>query len=158
MAEAVCNAAGPGLPIVTTEANRATIDYPKLQAMEPVHNIAQVMQALRRQMAANLERLGQSGKLTGQAGPLAGTPSQRVQPTVRQAMARRIRSIDPDDPGFLEKAALVFVESVLLAEFGEKLLNDPEFRDLATQVQSAMISNSEIREDLQRLTQQIHKG
>lgn len=126
--------------------------------MEPVHNIAQVMQALRRQMAANLERLGQGGKLTGQAGPLSGTPSQRVQPTVRQAMARRIRSIDPDDPGFLEKAALVFVESVLLAEFGEKLLNDPEFRDLATQVQSAMISNTEIREDLRRLTLQIHKG
>jgi hypothetical protein len=123
--------------------------------MEPVNNIAQVMQALRRQMAANLERLGQSGKPAGQAGALSGTPSQRVQPTVRQAMARRIRSIDPDDPGFLEKAALVFVESVLLAEFGEKLLNDPEFRDLATQVQSAMISNTEIRDDLQRLTQQI---
>jgi hypothetical protein len=126
--------------------------------MEPVHNIAQVMQALRRQMAANLERLGQSGKLTGQAAPHTGPDLQRVQPTVRQAMARRIRSIDPDDPGFLDKAALVFVESVLLAEFGEKLLNDPEFRDLATQVQSAMISNAEIREELQRLTQQIHKG
>ena len=126
--------------------------------MEPIHNIAQVMQALRRQMAANLERLGQSGKLTGQAGPLSGTPSQRVQPTVQQAMARRIRSIAPDDPGFLEKAALVFVESVLLAEFGEELLNDPAFRDLAAQVQSAMISNTEIREDLRRLTVQIHKG
>ena len=126
--------------------------------MEPVHNIAQVMQALRRQMAANLERLGQSGKLTGKAGPLSGTPSQRVQPTVQQAMARRIRSIAPDDPGFLEKATLVFVESVLLAEFGEKLLNDPAFRDLAAQVQSAMISNAEIREDLRRLALQIHKG
>jgi hypothetical protein len=125
--------------------------------MEPVHNIAQVMQALRRQMAANLERLGQSGKLPGQAGLLSGVLPQRVQPTARQAMTRRIKSIDPDDPGFLEKAALVFVESILLAEFGENLLNDPEFRDLATQVQSAMISNAEIRDDLRRLTLQIHK-
>lgn len=136
----------------------AGVNYPTLQVMEPVQNIAQVMQALRRQMAANLERLGQGGKLTAQAGPLAGAPAQRLQPTARQAMARRIKSIDPDDPGFLDKAALVFVESVLLAEFGEGLLNDPEFRDLASRVQSAMISDTEIKEDLRRLTTQIRKA
>jgi len=126
--------------------------------MEPVQNIAQVMQALRRQMAENLERLRQSGKLAGPAEAPSGSSAQRVQPTSRQAIARRLKSIDVEDPGFLDKATLVFVESVLLAEFGEGLLNDPEFRDLVARVKTAMISNADMERDLRRLANQMRSG
>jgi hypothetical protein len=126
--------------------------------MEPVDNIAQVMQVLRRQMAENLDRLRRSGKLASQSQPLSSAGAQRVQPTTRQAIARRIKAIDADDPRFLEKATLVFVESVLLAEFGDGLVNDPDFRDLVTQVQTAMRSDAETEKDLRRLTNQMRSA
>lgn len=120
--------------------------------MQPVDNIAQVMQVLRRQMAENLERMRSSGKL-GAAQPAA--PAVR---NVRQTVERRIKSIDADDPRYLEKAASLFVESVLLAEFGDGLVNDPEFRDLVGQVQSALLADAELSGDVGRLAARIRQS
>ena len=119
--------------------------------MQPLDNISQVMQILRRQMAENLERLRGSGRLADAGAPPPATSSARAAPTLRQAAERRIKSIDPDDPRYLEKATHMFVESVLLAEFGERLVNDPEFRDLILNVQSAMLADAELESDLRRL-------
>ena len=129
--------------------------------MQPVDNIAQVMQVLRRQMAENLDRLRNSGKLKGAAPPAsAGSAGSvvRTASTLRQTVERRIKSIDADDPRFLEKATHGFVESVLLAEFGEGLVNDPEFRDLMVQVQSTMLADAEVANDLNRLTTRIRES
>jgi len=119
--------------------------------MQPVENVSQVMQILRRQMAENLERLRGSGRLADTGVPPPATSVARTAPTLRQAAERRIKSIDPDDPHYLEKATHMFVESVLLAEFGERLVNDPEFRDLILNVQSAMLADAELESDLRRL-------
>ena len=126
--------------------------------MQPVDNIAQVMQVLRRQMAENLDRLRSSGKLKGAAPPASAGSVVRTASTLRQTVERRIKSIDADDPRFLEKATHGFVESVLLAEFGEGLVNDPEFRDLMVQVQSTMLADAEVANDLNRLTTRIRES
>ena len=126
--------------------------------MQPVDNIAQVMQVLRRQMAENLERLRSSGKLKGAATPGPSASVARTASTLRQTVERRIKSIDVDDPRFLEKATHGFVESVLLAEFGEGLVNDPGFRDLMVQVQSTMLADAEVANDLNRLTTRIRES
>jgi hypothetical protein len=44
---------------------------------------------------------------------------------------------------------------VLLAEFGQGLVNDPAFRDLAQQVQSAMLADAELQSSLTRLAAQM---
>lgn len=126
----------------------------------PVENIAQVMQVLRRQMAQNLERMRGSSQPAGAAAPAPSPASSAPRPasTLRQAVARRIKSVDPDDPRYLEKATLVFVESVLLAEFGEAGVNDPAFRDLVSQVQSAMLADAEMGRDLGRLAAHIRES
>jgi hypothetical protein len=126
---------------------------PTLARMPPVDNVAHVMQVLRRQMAENLERMHGSARRPPAAGaPAAAAPAA---PSLRQAVARRLRSIDPQDPRYLDKATSVFVESVLLAEFGEALVNDAQFRDMAQRVQSAMLEDSALRDDLARLAVQM---
>ncbi|WP_420997912.1 hypothetical protein ACKI2N_032215 [Cupriavidus sp. 30B13] len=59
-------------------------------------------------------------------------------------VARRVLAIDPDDPERPRKAFRVFLESVLLAEFGETLMNDARFYQLVDDVQKHMESEPEI--------------
>jgi len=53
-------------------------------------------------------------------------------------IARRIRAIDVQDPQRRRKAFRVFLESVLLAELGESMINDAGFYQLVEQVQEQM--------------------
>jgi len=129
-----------------------------LFTMQPVDNVSQVMQILRRQMAENLERLRGSGRLAGSGVPPPATSVGGTARTLRQTAERRIKSIDPDDPRYLEKATHMFVESVLLAEFGEQLVNDLEFRDLILSVQSTMLADTELESDLRRLVESIRRA
>ncbi len=124
--------------------------------MQPIDNVAQVMQVLRRQMAENLQRMGNRGKLA--AAPASGASTAHAAAPLRQTVARRIKAIDADDPRYRDKVTALFVESVLLAEFGEGLVNDPEFRDLAQQVQSAMLADADLQGSLTRLAAQLRAG
>jgi hypothetical protein len=121
--------------------------------MQPIDSVAQALQVLRRQMAENLQRMRGSGKLT--AAPTAGASTTGAAAPLRQTVARRIKAIDADDPRYRDKVTALFVESVLLAEFGQGLVNDPAFRDLAQQVQSAMLADAELQAGLTRLAAQM---
>lgn len=121
--------------------------------MQPIDSVAQAMQVLRRQMAENLQRMRGSAKLT--AAPTAGASATSAAAPLRQTVARRIKAIDADDPRYRDKVTALFVESVLLAEFGQGLVNDPAFRDLAQQVQSAMLADAELQSSLTRLAAQM---
>jgi hypothetical protein len=74
---------------------------------------------------------------------------------VRETVARKIRTIDPLAPDFDRTAASLFIESVLTAEFGDALLNDPAFRETMRDVQHAMLSNESIRAQLQTLLREL---
>jgi hypothetical protein len=117
--------------------------------MEPVDNVSKAMEVLRRQMTENLERLRRAGKLPSQAAPKSAASPGATTQSVRETVARKIRAIDPLAPDFDRLAANVFVESVLTAEFGDALLNDPAFRDMMREVQQAMLSHEQVREQLQ---------
>jgi hypothetical protein len=121
--------------------------------MQPIDSVAQAMQVLRRQMAENLQRMRGSTKLA--AAPTAGASAASAAAPLRQTVARRIKAIDADDPRYRDKVTALFVESVLLAEFGQGLVNDPAFRDLAQQVQSAMLADAELQSSLTRLAAQM---
>jgi hypothetical protein len=65
-------------------------------------------------------------------------------PPGRSVIARRVQAIDPGDPDRRRKAFRVFLESVLLAELGEALINDPGFYQLVDQVQSRMQTDADL--------------
>lgn len=122
--------------------------------MEPIDNVARTLEVLRREMARNLEKLRREGKLSSSVSP-------RTQPTpprpLRNTVARAIKALDVNDPRFAEKASSSFIESVLLAEFGQNLVNDADFRHVMHQVGIAMLTDATLRADLQHLVQQLLK-
>lgn len=65
------------------------------------------------------------------------TPSRQAR-DLGALIAQRILAIDRDDPSRGRKTFRVFVESMLLSEFGEDLINDPQFYRLVDDVQQEM--------------------
>ena len=91
------------------------------------------------------------------ARPVVATPTAGVarskDKTAKRAksedlasrLARRVRAIDSTDPDAERQAMHVFLESVLLAEFGEHLINDPAFHQIVEGVYQQMLGNDELR-------------
>lgn len=52
----------------------------------------------------------------------------------------RVKTINRDDPQAGRKAFRVFLEAVLLSQFGEALINDPDFYQMVDEVQLALDS------------------
>jgi hypothetical protein len=75
--------------------------------------------------------------------------------------AKRIRTIDRDDPFRKRKAFKFFLESVLLGELGEEMINDPAFYQLVEQVQRTMESDDVLSAQIEEAGEvllQLHRS
>lgn len=109
-----------------------------MPGLDPTSQLA----ALIRVQVASLRRRQEvktpTGKRKPDTGGAAGTPD------LASLVARRIRSIKPDDPMREKKAFRVFLESVLLSELGQELLGDPAFATMVDHVQNQMESDPDL--------------
>src|SRR5690348_9858087 len=119
--------------------------------MEPVDGVTQAMEILRRQMAENLDGLKRTGKDPSRVATRPTVGSSAMSPSIPEIVARKIRTMDPLAPDFDQQASSVYIESVLIAEFGDRLVNNPAFHDMLSAVQKTMLSDETIRIQLQSL-------
>jgi hypothetical protein len=125
-------------------------------AMDSINGLNPVMEALRRQLAERSAKLDKASKTA------PGTRSNRSDrarststPELRQRVTGRLRALDPDDPQWEQKAGKLFLESVLLAEFGDQLLEDPGFATLIDEVNYTLQSQPEIRSHFSMMIRQL---
>lgn len=123
--------------------------------MDPISNLNPVLDALRRQLAENIERLRKSGKLAA-----GGRATRAEQPAagaegLEAALRRKISALDRRSPEGRSQATRVFVESVLAAEFGEALLADPGLGELLGEVSASLREDPEIRAQLDSLLAEL---
>jgi len=71
-------------------------------------------------------------------------PDGQPQKDIASLIAQRVSIIDPDDPQRERKAFKIFLESVLIAELGETLANDPAFYTMVEAIQQQMESDPEL--------------
>lgn len=76
-----------------------------------------------------------------QAEPLDGQATAAI---LEQFIVQRIRTLSADDPQRRRKAFRIFMESVLLQEFGLDLINDPGFQQLTDHVLLQMESETQL--------------
>lgn len=100
-------------------------------------------------MSNTLSPVGQLvAVIQAQLAPRAAAPLRQPRGAQRASKYRpeglasliekRVRQIGPDEPQCGRKAFRVFLEAVLLAHFGEELLNDPKFFQMVADIQTAM--------------------
>jgi len=105
------------------------------------------IQALAAIMRAQVRALGQPIATAASAPPVRGegkTSKRSRSEDLAARLARRVRAIDPSDPDAEGQAMRAFLESVLLAEFGEHLINDPAFHQIVEAVDQQMRGNAEL--------------
>jgi hypothetical protein len=110
--------------------------------IDPVYQLVAVI----RQQVATVR--GESPARNAVSGTKATAPRTGRQ-SVAEVISRRVRAIDPDEPGSRRKAFRIFLESVLLGEFGTDLINDPAFYRLVDDVHNMMESDAELRPRLE---------
>lgn len=69
--------------------------------------------------------------------------------------AKRIKTISKEDPKRNKKAFKFFLESMMLADFGEELINDPAFYQLIEQVQLKMEQDPQLSAQIEEAGQHL---
>ena len=127
-------------------------------------SIQQIVNVIRQQMtspvrpdsgtvATAMNRKPKSGATTDNQGE-----QPKTQRRLDQLISQRMAAIPPDDPDRRRKAFRLFLESVLLNELGENLLNDPGFSQLIDTVQLQMESMPETAATIQEATRLLLDG
>lgn len=102
-----------------------------------IGSVGELVAVIRSQLAV---RPGGAAPEPVRARPVKGSPAGSRYSDSRLAglIEVRVRQIDRDEPQRGRKAFRVFLEAVLLAHFGEELVNDPRFFQMVDEVQGAL--------------------
>jgi hypothetical protein len=107
--------------------------------MTSINASAQIAALIRSQVASLRKPSGPTGaKKQAKQGRL------QEERDIAGLIAQRVLVIDPDDPQRERKAFRIFLESVLLAELGDELINDPAFYQMVEDVQLQMEGDPEL--------------
>jgi hypothetical protein len=115
--------------------------------MNPVDPAARLAALMRSQVAALRRPAGvQQTSSSAAAKPRSGAAQQGAD--FASIVAQRMKTIEPNDPAREQKAIRIYLESVILAELGPSLVNDPAFSLLIEDVHAQMAGDPELARSL----------
>lgn len=125
-------------------------------------SVQQIVAVIRQQIAAPINKqAGQAASAaTGtprKAGSRSNTRSGKGS-VLSGLIAKRVGALDKADPDRGRKAFRIFLESILLAEFGDALINDPAFYQMVDDVQIQMEKNPDVAALMRQATTQLLNG
>lgn len=98
-------------------------------------------------------RSGMGGPVPAKTGRKARADGRGQEQTgMGRLITERIKSLDPEDPKRGRKAFRIFLESVLLSELGEGLINDPQFYQMVDKIQDTMERDPRILAAIEQAT------
>ena len=108
--------------------------------MSSIDSVQQIVATIRAEMATRIDSSESRalGKQLRQTKKTKASSQDQRQQRMTDLISQRVRSLHPDDPKKGKKAFRIFLESVLLAEFGEALINDPAFYQMVDDIQHVM--------------------
>lgn len=126
--------------------------------MDPVNQLSQIIQSLRQRLSKTTVSQGTSpAHATDRQSPpvIDRRPLTRATVTeLRDRIGTRIRQL-PAEQRTSKLAAQVFVESVLVWEFGDDILQYKKFDRMSTDIQTAITSDVQAWARLQQFLQQV---
>lgn len=122
--------------------------------MAEIDGLGYMLEVLRRRISANSKRTGQVSSSSQTKTKSTSNASVKPKASVselRQRIRERLRALPQDSGKNEEHATRVFLESVLLWEFGDDIAPNHELGDLVSNITSEMRSHPDIRRDLANL-------
>jgi hypothetical protein len=112
--------------------------------MSGIDSVQQIVATIRAEMASRASPALPHSERMRQKNRKATDSPVLQQQRMGKLINQRVKALDPDDPNRGRKAFRIFLESVLLTEFGETLINDPKFYQMVDEIQQVMEGNSRI--------------
>lgn len=121
--------------------------------MDPLSSLDSIAELIRRRVSetsSNKIDKSYSDKLS-QARQKHAIAKEKTAESVRLKIVKEVKAIDSQDSKKNQKTMGIFVENILLWQFGEDLINDPNFINLVDDVGSALLKESSIIDQLNKL-------
>lgn len=126
--------------------------------MDPINGLNQIIEILRQRLQQGAERIG---KRPAERKTSARAASKASKPAIEQLERRlveRLRSLDNDTAEPSRRAVRAFLESVLAWEFGEELLQDARFLEMARDIENQILSDPGLNQRLGALFKQLRSA
>lgn len=126
--------------------------------MDRINGLNQLMRSLRQQFTDNVNRSDKGGRTQRIRDNSRSITRARKKPTIEQLenqVVERIKSLDRENGDFSRQAKQVFVELVIVWEFGDQIRNDLQFPEMTRAVMEMFESNTSIRGKLQSYIEKI---
>ncbi|BBB70233.1 hypothetical protein UNDYM_5980 (plasmid) [Undibacterium sp. YM2] len=128
--------------------------------MSGINSVSQIVTLLRTQMVKKVRPASKpAGTLKSPTIKKDGKQKKLEAPgRIEELISLRVKAINPDDPKKGKKAFRIFLESVLLSELGENLVNDPGFYQMVSDIQDAMEADPQILEVINKAVADLLEG
>jgi hypothetical protein len=94
-------------------------------------------------------------KTQGTQKPSTGKIGKISQTELKKKITDRLKNTNPDDRQSMQKSKEIFLESVILWEFGESLINDPSFPVLINKIRITLDEDGQTSKNFERLIKQL---
>lgn len=112
--------------------------------------ISQALQLLAKPAGAKLETA------TTKTSPTSAKPSTKTVEQLRTRLKVRLGKIR-DSAKFDEQAPMITVQEILLWEFGDNILENPNFEQVVQKVTSSMTTDERLSRALHKITNELKK-
>lgn len=124
--------------------------------MDPVNSLGNIMEVLRRQISDNAQRLDRAGKIGSQRSTATTAKTNTPAPKeLRALIQERIKGLSSNEPQYQHKAKRLFLESVMIWEFGSDIARDQRFGEMLQTIQETLESSPDTQQSLDKLLQQL---
>lgn len=94
-------------------------------------------------------------KTQGTQKPAPSKVGKISQTELKKRITDRLKKTSPDTPQSIQKSKEIFLESVILWEFGENLINDPSFPVLIEKIRTTLDEDGQTSHNFERLIKQL---
>lgn len=123
--------------------------------MTDIQSVQQIVAVIRANMANRTEASAEARRLSRAAPRRVAPDSDSDSHRLNGLISQRVKALSPDDPQRDRKAFRIFLECVLLTEFGEELINTPAFYQLVDDVHRLMEKDDELAAKIGAATKQL---
>lgn len=121
--------------------------------MDPISKLGRALAVIRRAASARQPSGGAQRHLAARSdGPPSHTATDAE---LRAQIVRRLSAVNPNDPNQRDASVRVFLEQVLLREFGPQVLSSQRFQNAVRDVQQVMDADPGVRAELDSLIEEL---
>lgn len=121
--------------------------------MDPINRLNRLVESLRQQMAESSRRLESSPRAA--VGETPRGNARLSLPELRRQIQERIQAVEGTNPEARRRARRIFLESVLVWEFGDNLLADQRHQTLLDNIQAAIENDAELDKQFSALVGEL---